>query len=312
MVVTHLDRHESYLRDVDGLASGYQRTLQERTDTLHREATRALRRRLDEDEEDAITGSDAASALAALGALALSWRRREAPSEAPLSGLFGRADAVATKTARSSVGAALGGGRYERLLLDLPAADPMRMRDDFIKANVQLITSIDARYLSDVAALVKESARDGRSWTWLSDRLRERHGVSRSRGQLVARDQLGRLTGQLTEARNLELGVESYQRLTSGDERVRRSHAALAGGIFRWDDPPSVGHPGEDFQCRCTSRAVVSAEHAAELRRWAERSAATQRQTLARSPILSGEVRASAGRRLSPARMAELRGRFAA
>ncbi len=40
---------------------------------------------------------------------------------------------------------------------------------------------------------------------------------------------------------------------TQGDGQVRPSHAANDGKIFAWDDPPSTGHPGEDYGCRCTA-----------------------------------------------------------
>ncbi len=36
-----------------------------------------------------------------------------------------------------------------------------------------------------------------------------------------------------------------------GDRNVRPSHAANAGKIFAWDDPPPTGHPGEAYGCRC-------------------------------------------------------------
>jgi hypothetical protein len=38
---------------------------------------------------------------------------------------------------------------------------------------------------------------------------------------------------------------------TSGDDKVRSSHAANNGKIFAWDNPPETGHPGEDYNCRC-------------------------------------------------------------
>lgn len=40
---------------------------------------------------------------------------------------------------------------------------------------------------------------------------------------------------------------------TSGDNKVRSSHAANNGKIFAWDNPPETGHPGEDYGCRCTA-----------------------------------------------------------
>lgn len=38
---------------------------------------------------------------------------------------------------------------------------------------------------------------------------------------------------------------------TQGDDKVRPEHAANAGMIFAWDNPPSTGHPGEAVNCRC-------------------------------------------------------------
>ncbi len=40
---------------------------------------------------------------------------------------------------------------------------------------------------------------------------------------------------------------------TSGDDKVRPSHAANNGKIFAWDNPPPTGNPGEEFGCRCTA-----------------------------------------------------------
>lgn len=38
---------------------------------------------------------------------------------------------------------------------------------------------------------------------------------------------------------------------TSGDNKVRSTHAANNGKIFAWSNPPETGHPGEDYNCRC-------------------------------------------------------------
>lgn len=38
---------------------------------------------------------------------------------------------------------------------------------------------------------------------------------------------------------------------TARDERVRSAHAANAGRVFAWGDPPATGHPGEAARCRC-------------------------------------------------------------
>lgn len=38
---------------------------------------------------------------------------------------------------------------------------------------------------------------------------------------------------------------------TKRDDKVRWQHAVRNGQVFRWDTPPSGGHPGQDFGCRC-------------------------------------------------------------
>lgn len=47
---------------------------------------------------------------------------------------------------------------------------------------------------------------------------------------------------------------------TRGDGKVRASHAANNGRIFSWDNPPATGHPGEDYNCRCTAEPYVRGE----------------------------------------------------
>ncbi|MEM7617514.1 MAG: phage minor head protein [Pseudomonadota bacterium] len=49
-----------------------------------------------------------------------------------------------------------------------------------------------------------------------------------------------------------EAGILSYTWITMGDELVRDDHSANDGRIFFWSDPPPTGHPGEDYNCRCT------------------------------------------------------------
>ncbi len=50
-----------------------------------------------------------------------------------------------------------------------------------------------------------------------------------------------------------ERSTTHYIWRTSGDNKVRASHAANSGKIFAWDNPPETGHPGEDYNCRCTA-----------------------------------------------------------
>lgn len=50
-----------------------------------------------------------------------------------------------------------------------------------------------------------------------------------------------------------ERATTHYIWRTSGDDKVRSTHAVNNGRIFSWNDPPPTGHPGEDYNCRCTA-----------------------------------------------------------
>ncbi|MFN7163103.1 MAG: phage minor head protein [Pseudomonadota bacterium] len=45
--------------------------------------------------------------------------------------------------------------------------------------------------------------------------------------------------------------TKRYVWRTQNDKDVRSAHAAREGLIFRYDEPPAGGNPGEDYGCRC-------------------------------------------------------------
>lgn len=311
--LTRLQRQHH--RQVDRLAGAYNRELQARVKRAHAELLRAMpgpRRdawRQDE-EEPPLSPEQHAALIIGLAGFVGAWRDAEQPDTEALRLLFQRADTLTTKTTRRGLARVVGGRGTQSFLLSLPTADPTALRQDFIRANVDLIKSIDTRYFADIRRVVDEAYEQGRSWPWLAERLEERYDVSKSRAQLIARDQLGKLTSQIAQVRSLELGVESYQWLTSNDERVRETHERLAGRIFSWDEPPPVGHPGMDYQCRCTSRPVLSEAHARQLRTQAEARLQATTERLPRSPIVTGEIVPIPSRRISAQRIEQFRGEF--
>lgn len=135
------------------------------------------------------------------------------------------------------------------------------LRDElrvFATQNVSLISSISDDYFKQIENRVFAGVRAGDRHEDIAAELRERYDVTESRARLIARDQVSKLNGNLTELRQTEMGVTHYIWRTVGDERVRESHRAKDGEKFAWDDPPSdTGHPGSDFQCRCASEPVL-------------------------------------------------------
>ena len=128
----------------------------------------------------------------------------------------------------------------------------------FTIGNVNLIKSIPQKTFNEIENIVFSGITTGERWENLADDIEERFDVSESRANLIARDQVSKLNGQLTQMRQTELGVSKYIWRTSLDERVRDSHRAKEGQEYDWSNPPAdTGHPGQDFQCRCTPEPVL-------------------------------------------------------
>lgn len=75
--------------------------------------------------------------------------------------------------------------------------------------------------------------------------------------------------GLINQLRQEDLGIEGYVWTTQGDHKVRPSHAALEGEVFRWDHPPGEGHPGQTPNCRCRAVPVLNASPEAILANFA-------------------------------------------
>ena len=141
----------------------------------------------------------------------------------------------------------------------------------YLKAELTMFSNLNASLIKDMTdnamARVQKDVMLGFSQGVRAEEIAENiskyidplDGTVRSRARLIARDQVNKLNGQLTELRQSELGITRYVWRTVGDERVRDSHAKNDGKIFSWSDPPSeTGNPGEDVQCRCYAEPVIS------------------------------------------------------
>lgn len=145
-----------------------------------------------------------------------------------------------------------------------------------VRENVDLITSIHTDFIHDIGEAVFANMKDGGRHENLIDIIKERGNVTRNRAKFIARDQTSKLNADLTEARNVALGLDLYEWGGTGDERERNSHFVLNGMLCKYSDPTVysddggktwkkrssigafIGKPGEDYQCRCLSLPYVS------------------------------------------------------
>jgi SPP1 gp7 family putative phage head morphogenesis protein len=142
-------------------------------------------------------------------------------------------------------------------------------RDIWADQNYGLIKSDMKSYIGQVNALTEKAVVSGLSVKELTKQIQALdEKITKGRANFIARDQMGKLNGQITQRRMESVGLSMYVWETSGDERVRPSHELMDGGLCRWDDPkvysvdggktwidrPTgavVLHPGMDYQCRC-------------------------------------------------------------
>lgn len=150
--------------------------------------------------------------------------------------------------------------------------------------NFELIKSLSDTYIQQVNTIVSEGIRAGTTYRDLMIKIKALdHRITVSRAKLIARDQVGKLNGELAQRRQVDAGVETYQWQTAGDERVRGnplgkfpkaipSHWLMDGKVCRWDDPsvykvgsawvPRTGkmsptHPSREIQCRCIGLPIM-------------------------------------------------------
>jgi SPP1 gp7 family putative phage head morphogenesis protein len=144
-------------------------------------------------------------------------------------------------------------------------------RDIWAGQNYDLIKSDMKNYINQVNALTEKAVTSGLSVKELTKQIQALdEKITKGRANFIARDQIGKLNGQISQRRMESVGLTMYIWETSGDERVRPSHEMMDGKLCRWDDPTVysedsgktwidrpddavVLHPGMDYQCRCTA-----------------------------------------------------------
>jgi SPP1 gp7 family putative phage head morphogenesis protein len=77
------------------------------------------------------------------------------------------------------------------------------------------------------------------SFSWLAIAPASKQGfeVSRSKANVIARTEMGRVVTNLTQARAESVGSVGYIWRTMRDAQVRPSHRAMEGRFVAWDSP---------------------------------------------------------------------------
>lgn len=146
----------------------------------------------------------------------------------------------------------------------------------WVITNSRLIKSIPETMLNDVSLIIQTGFREGTGIYDLKTQIQTKFGIAENRAKLIARDQVAKLNSNYIRDEHGKLGITEYEWVTSDDERVRDSHKVMNGKICQWDSDITYKNNvndsllrhrssirgvekqfGEDFQCRCTCRAII-------------------------------------------------------
>ena len=204
-------------------------------------------------ERVALAGRTQKAYLEAVNNLQLpeGWERR---SEAEIQAYFQRVTQWHWRQAQRTFGRALG-IRIPLIGDGVQYDTAMRAR---IVENVDYVRQVPvqgrARLLQAIEKQLEAAPFDEER---LARALNRQFGYEDYNLRRLTRDQTSKAVGNLTQERQTGAGVTHYRWSTSLDEAVRSSHRLLESKIFAWSDPPAVGHPGNDIQCRCAAVPIL-------------------------------------------------------
>lgn len=154
------------------------------------------------------------------------------------------------------------------------------MRANWESANFNLIKNLSKEYIQKLNVTLLNGFQSGWGMEEMKSAIQELSDkITGYRAELIAKDQVGKLSSFIAEFQDRSMGLLSYIFQTLRDERVRGnplgrypkaipSHYAIDYKICRWDDPtvfsedggktwiPRTGtmpltHPGRAVLCRC-------------------------------------------------------------
>ncbi|MGG8284594.1 phage minor head protein [Klebsiella sp. 141240] len=138
-----------------------------------------------------------------------------------------------------------------------------QVAQDIVYRQVQLMKSLpleSADRVRDIQSRAIKAMVRGERPEQFYEMIMQTGGVAASRAKMIARTEIGRATGALTQARALAVGSEGYWWRIKG-AGTRPSHRKMKDKFVRWDNPPTLdgmtGHAGCLPNCECWSEVQI-------------------------------------------------------
>ena len=190
-------------------------------------------------------------------------------------GLIGRLEKIAKLTQAHSV------TEWRKAVKDVTGIDISedyykggvfeQTRQQWIRNLATVLENMVRGTVQQVSDLILDGFRNGKNYGELMEEIQKTYSDAKGNMETLSADQVSTLNSQLTREEHRDAGVQYYIWKSRRDNRVRQSHRAFDGKIYKWDSPPSgwyqtksrglvlTGrrcHPGEDYGCRCCAIPV--------------------------------------------------------
>ena len=131
-----------------------------------------------------------------------------------------------------------------------------------IGENVGLIKSIPEQYFNQIESAVMRTYASGGDLQALVKLLDNIYPKAKNRVSLIARDQTNKANAVTQRTRQLELGItQAIWMHSHGGKEPRQDHVAANGKVYDIKKGCLISgkyiFPGEEINCRCTSRPIL-------------------------------------------------------
>lgn len=124
--------------------------------------------------------------------------------------------------------------------------------------NLSLIRSLDDQLRNGISGSVFRGLANRTPATQVAREIREVTAIARKRAELIAADQLQKLTGRLDQERQEQVGCDEFEWIHSKKKRPRPSHIVRNGKRYKWNsDVGKTDPPGRAIRCGCRARPVI-------------------------------------------------------
>lgn len=124
--------------------------------------------------------------------------------------------------------------------------------------NVSLIRSLDDQVRNGISGSVFRGLQNRTPARDVAREIRKVAEVGKARADLIAADQLQKLSARLDQERQQQVGAEEFEWLHSRKRFPRPEHVERNGKVYRWDS--NIGKtdpPGRAIRCGCRSRPII-------------------------------------------------------